>query len=146
MKNIIQRVNSASVKVEGKIVGSIEKGILLLSGFGVEDTAINIQSVADKIVNMRIFTNEKGRFDHSLLELKESILVVPQFTLYADTSKGRRPEFFQAMPPKEAEVMFLNYLNCFKGYGLKAVESGIFGADMKVSLENDGPVTIILES
>lgn len=144
MKNVIQRVSHASVTVEGKIVGKIGRGLLLLSGFSCDDTEEVIQPAIRKILNMRIFPDQDGRFHYSVLDEKAEILIVPQFTLFADTSKGRRPEFFAAMRPEKAEPLFHTFAEQMaKSSGLR-VERGLFGADMKVELLNDGPVTIIL--
>jgi D-aminoacyl-tRNA deacylase len=143
MRVVIQRVNQASVKVEGKIVGEISRGLLLLVGLGEGDDEKILTPTANKILNMRIFPNEKGNFDKSVIDVAGGILLVPQFTLFADTSKGRRPEFFKALKPELAEPLFQKFVELFRNTGIKT-EQGIFGADMKVTLENDGPVTIIL--
>jgi D-tyrosyl-tRNA(Tyr) deacylase len=145
MKVIIQRVNHASVKVYEKIVGEISRGLLLLVGLGEGDDEKVLSPTANKIFNMRIFSDDAGRFDKSVKDIEGEILLVPQFTLFADTSKGRRPEFFKALKPSEAEPLFQKFVNQLQTLGLRKVEQGIFGADMKVSSENDGPVTIIVE-
>ena len=144
MKVVIQRVNSASVKVDGEVVGAIDKGLLLLVGFGKDDSEQALIPVAKKISNMRLFPDKNKKFDKSVLETSGGVLAVPQFTLFADTSKGRRPEFFSALNPDEATQLFETFLTCLKDTGISKVESGRFGAYMQVSLENDGPVTIIL--
>lgn len=145
MKVLLQRVNNASVTVSDNIIGNIDKGLLLLVGFGKDDTKEQIPAMVEKIVNLRIFPNEEGRFDKSCLDIKASILAVPQFTLYADTNKGRRPEFFKSLNPKEATVLFDLFVEQISDKDVK-VETGEFGAYMKVNLENDGPVTIMLDS
>ena len=145
MKILLQRVNYARVTVNQEIVGQIEKGLLLLVGIGKNDNDVNLKILANKVLNLRIFGNEQGRIDKSVLDIGGEILMVPQFTLYADTSKGRRPEFFSAMEPIKAKEFTEKFVEILKASNLK-IEQGIFGADMKVSLENDGPVTIMLES
>lgn len=145
MRIVIQRVLNASVDVESKGVAEIGRGLLLLVGFGKEDTAEFLQGMAEKVINIRIFPNEEGRFHFSVKDIEGEILAVPQFTLFADTSKGRRPEFFSALNPKSATELFDQFCDCLSKTLGRPVERGIFGADMKVSLLNDGPVTIILD-
>ncbi len=147
MRIIIQKVSSASVVVEGETIGSSSNaGILALVGFGQEDDESKISVAIEKIINMRIFPNEKGKFDFSLLDIEGDLTLVPQFTLYADTSKGRRPEFFSAMKPSSASIIFDKLVNCAREkLSPSRVQTGKFGADMKVSLVNDGPVTISIE-
>ena len=145
MKAVIQRVNYASVKVDGKITGEIGHGVCVLAGFAPGDDDRTLCQMAEKIVNMRIFPNQAGRFDLSTLEIKGGALLVPQFTLYADTRKGRRPDFFKALEPAAASILFDKLIAAFEKTGLPQVGAGIFGADMKLALENDGPVTIIVE-
>ena len=145
MRAIIQRVNYASVTVDGIVTGKIGKGLAVLVGFGKEDSEKNLRTMANKIINMRIFSNDDGRFDFSLLDTKGGILLVPQFTLFADTSHGRRPEFFTALEPDKATLMFDKFIKIVKECGITEVGCGVFGADMKFALENDGPVTITLE-
>jgi D-tyrosyl-tRNA(Tyr) deacylase len=148
MKILLQRVDGARVEVDSRTVGAIEgKGLLALVGFGADDTEETAQTLALKMLHLRIFPDEKGRFDKSLLDISGAVLLVPQFTLYADTSKGRRPEFFSAMSPGKAENLFSFFCTEVKKIiGHENVAEGVFGADMKVSLCNDGPVTIMLES
>jgi D-tyrosyl-tRNA(Tyr) deacylase len=146
MKVLIQRVSKASVSVEGECISEISQGLLLLVGIGSEDTCAALKPMARKIANLRIFPDEKGRFHHSLLEVEGEALAVSQFTLYADTSGGRRPEFFSAMKPPEAEQLYDQFLTELRAVGIKSVKNGRFGAMMDVSLVNDGPVTIMLES
>lgn len=145
MRVILQRVSRASVSVNGAVVGQIGPGLLVLVGFGHGDTRDYLRPMADKIVTMRVFSNGDGRFDRSLLDTQGEVLAVSQFTLYADTSKGRRPEFFEAMKPSEAEALFADFLAALKDAGASRVASGVFGAHMLVESVNDGPVTISLE-
>lgn len=145
MKVILQRVSRAKVSVSGETVGEIGHGLLLLVGFGQGDTRECLEPMAEKILNMRVFPNDAGRFDRSVLDLQGDVLAVSQFTLYADTSKGRRPEFFQALKPQEAELLFNDFLAVLRAAGVRHVASGIFGAHMLVESVNDGPVTISLE-
>lgn len=144
MKIVLQRVNSASVKVDGEICGSIGKGYLVLLGVGHEDTEDDCRRLADKIINLRIFSDENDKINLSLTDVGGDLLVVSQFTLYADCRKGNRPNFIQAGKPDKAEELYNYFVEYCRSKG-KHVETGIFGADMKVSLENDGPFTVILE-
>lgn len=143
MKVLLQRVSSASVTVADNQVSTINQGLLLLVGYGKKSTVVDNKTLADKILNMRIFSNSDGKFDYSVLDIKGEILAVPQFTLYADTQKGRRPDFYSALEPEKAKLLFKDFLKVLRDSNLK-VESGIFGADMKVDLRNSGPVTIML--
>jgi D-tyrosyl-tRNA(Tyr) deacylase len=118
---------------------------MLLVGVGKSDTDKQLKAMAQKIANMRIFPDEQGRFHLSVIDIQGGILAVPQFTLYADTKKGRRPEFFGAMPPEQATVMFDQFVELLGDITEKNVEVGVFGADMQVALENSGPVTIMVE-
>lgn len=145
MRIVIQRVKKARVKVNKESVSEIGKGLLVLLGVGEGDKESEARFLVDKIINLRIFPNEDSHFDKSLLEIGGEVLVVPQFTLYADTSKGRRPYFGQAAKPEVAKVLFEKFVEILKEKGIK-VEKGKFGAKMEVELINDGPVTIILES
>ena len=150
MRVVIQRVKKASVKVDNKVIGKIGQGLVILLGVGKGDENIkyqisNIKKLTEKIVNLRIFENKGSHFDKSLLDVRGEVLVVPQFTLYADTSKGRRPYFGQAAKPGIAKKLFEKFVEILKEKGVK-VEKGLFGAKMEVELVNDGPVTIILES
>lgn len=146
MKILLQRVTSASVSIDGNIIGSIDRGLLLLVGFGRDDTGRELQPMANKVVNMRVFPDDTGRFSYSLLDVGGSALLVPQFTLYADTRKGRRPDFTSALPPKDATRMFDGYTEAMQAIIPGKVQTGRFGADMQVSLVNDGPVTILLQN
>lgn len=145
MRIVVQRVSSASVTVDGEICGKIGKGYLLLLGVGESDTEEDCRRLADKIINLRIFSDENDKINLSLEQVGGELLVVSQFTLYADCRKGNRPNFTQAAKPDIAESLY----NYFAGYCRskgKHVETGIFGADMKVELVNDGPFTVVLES
>lgn len=145
MRVILQRVERANVKIEGSVAGEIGQGLLLLVGFGQGDSESCIPGMVEKITTMRVFPNEQGRFDRSVLDVGGEILAVSQFTLYADTSKGRRPEFFQALNPQEADALFQRFLAALRSSGVVKVASGVFGAHMLVESVNDGPVTITLE-
>ncbi len=146
MKVLLQRVAFAKVAVDGKIAGEIGKGLLLLVGIAQGDDGKKLAPMAAKITNMRIFENEKSHFDRSLMDVGGGVLLVPQFTLFADTSKGRRPEFFGAMEPNGASAFFDRFVEEFRKLGVSPVQTGIFGAHMHVELENDGPVTLMLEA
>ncbi|MCB0360659.1 MAG: D-tyrosyl-tRNA(Tyr) deacylase [Bdellovibrionales bacterium] len=147
MRVVAQRVQQASVEVDKEVVGRIRQGLCLLVGFGQDDSGDELEPMANRIVNLRIFPDETtGRFHRSLLDVSGSILAVPQFTLYADTSKGRRPEFFSALLPSKAAPLFERFVAALSDAGAPQVATGIFGAHMNVTLTNDGPVTILLES
>lgn len=145
MRTVIQRVKRARVKVEGKIVARIGQGLVVLLGVGEGNKEKDAWDLVNKIINLRIFSNKNGHFDKTLLEVRGEVLVVPQFTLYADTSRGRRPFFGEAAKPEIAEILFEKFVKILKEKKIK-VEKGQFGAKMEVELVNDGPVTIILES
>ncbi len=145
MKVLLQRVSNASVSVDGESIAQIGEGLLLLVGIAREDTESVLKPMAEKISTLRIFPDEKGRFHHSLLDIGGAVLAVPQFTLFADTNKGRRPEFFAAAPPDAASKMFDSFAAELSAAGIEQVRTGVFGAHMKVELLNDGPVTIMLE-
>ena len=144
MRIVLQRVNSASVTVEGNICGKIGKGYLVLLGVGQGDSEEDCRRLADKIINLRIFSDENDKINLSLGDVDGDLLVVSQFTLYADCRKGNRPNFLQAGKPDEAERLYNYFTEYCRSKG-KHVETGIFGADMKVNLENDGPFTVVLE-
>jgi D-tyrosyl-tRNA(Tyr) deacylase len=144
MKIVLQRVSSASVKVDSKIVGSIENGLLLLIGFSSNDTEENILTTIEKIVKLRIFSDEEGKMNKSVLDVEGSMLLISQFTLYADTKKGNRPSFIEAARPEQAIPLYEFFVAEMRKRVTK-VETGIFGADMKVELVNDGPVTIVFD-
>ncbi|MBB2184536.1 D-tyrosyl-tRNA(Tyr) deacylase [Lachnospiraceae bacterium MD1] len=144
MRIVIQRVLEAEVVVEGKQVGSIGKGLLLFLGVGKEDTKEIADKYLDKILKMRIFADENGKTNRSLQEVQGEILVVSQFTLYADCKRGNRPDFIQAAGAEKAREIYEYVLERIR-MNLGKVEAGMFGEDMKVSLVNDGPFTIILD-
>ena len=140
----MQRVLNASVEVDEKIVGQIRKGYLLFLGVGQEDTKADADRLAAKIINLRIFSDDNDKINLSLKDVNGEILVISQFTLYADCRKGNRPNFISAAKPDAANELYEYFIDiCRKS--IPVVESGVFGADMKVSLTNDGPFTVILE-
>lgn len=145
MKVVIQRSKEANVKVNGEVVGKIEKGLVLLVGITHSDTIDDVNYIAERIVNLRIFEDDQDKMNFSLLDVGGSILSISQFTLYGDCRKGRRPNFMEAARPDYANDLYEKFNECLKTKGAH-VETGIFGAMMDVSLINDGPVTIILES
>ena len=145
MKVVIQRSKEASVKVDDKIVGKIDKGLVVLVGFTENDNENIIDKMINKVINLRIFDDENGVMNKSLLDGNGDILSISQFTLYADTRKGRRPSYIKALRGEESTILYDIWNTKLKESGIN-VETGIFGADMKVSLINDGPVTIIIDS
>lgn len=144
MKIVLQRVTNAQVDVDGKTSGKIGSGLLVLLGVGQGDTEKDCERLAEKIVNLRIFSDENDKINLSLKDIDGEMMVVSQFTLYADCKKGHRPNFLNAAKPDEANRLYEYFISVCKEK-VRKVESGIFGADMKVSLLNDGPFTIILE-
>lgn len=144
MRVLVQRCDKANVKVDSNIVGSIDKGLMILVGFTEGDNFDTIKYMTDKVVNLRVFDDENGIMNKSLLDKSYSILSVSQFTLYGDASKGRRPSYINALNGSLAKPLYDKFNEELRKYGIK-VETGIFGADMKVELINDGPVTIMLE-
>ena len=146
MKCVIQRVLSSSVSVDGNIVGEIQKGFLILLGVAEGDTEADAKKLAKKISLMRVFEDSEGKMNLSVQDIGGEILVVSQFTLCADCKKGNRPSFVGAMRPEGATRLYELFMALLKDNGVKKVDHGIFGADMKVSLVNDGPVTIILDT
>lgn len=145
MKIVIQRVKQASVSVEGNSVGSIEHGYLLLVGIHSDDTIDDVNYCAKKVNGMRIFEDEAGKMNLDIHQVGGSILSISQFTLYGDSRKGNRPSFIEAARPEKANELYLAFNEVLRNYG-NTVETGVFQADMKVSLINDGPVTIIVNS
>ena len=145
MRAVIQRVSRARVRVEGQIVGEIGKGILLLLGVGKGDTKTQADSLLEKLANLRIFEDDAGKMNLSLLDVGGALLVISQFTLYADCRKGRRPSFTDAGSPEEAKALYEHFVHQARSRGL-IVASGIFQALMEVELVNFGPVTILLDS
>lgn len=144
MKLVIQRVSHSSVTVDGTVVGKIGPGLLVLVGVGREDTRADADRLARKLTNLRIFEDEQGKINRSVKDIEGELLLVSQFTLYADCSHGNRPGFTNAGDPKDAEELYEYLIEACKRE-VPVVEHGIFGADMKVELLNDGPFTIILE-
>jgi D-tyrosyl-tRNA(Tyr) deacylase len=145
MRAVVQRVAQAGVSVEGKTVGNIGKGFVVLLGVGRGDTEKDLEYLADKVVNLRIFEDDSGRMNISLLDIKGELLVVSQFTLYGDCRKGKRPSYDRAAAPETARELYEGFVERCRGYGIK-VETGIFQAMMQVKLQNDGPVTLLLDS
>ena len=145
MRAVVQRVSSASVDVEGTVSGAIERGLLVLIGVAGDDTEADAQTIASKIAGLRIFNDESGAMNLSLPEVGGAVLAVSQFTLYGDARKGRRPSFIEAAAGPEAQPLFDRTVELMRREGLM-IETGIFGATMRVSLVNEGPVTILLDS
>lgn len=145
MRAVVQRVTYSSVEVEGFIVGEINKGFNVLLGISKDDTEEDMKYIKDKIINLRVFSDENDKMNLSLLDIKGELLLISQFTLYGDARKGRRPNFMNALGGEEAKKFYDKFIEMMKETGLK-VETGIFGADMKVDIKNDGPVTILLDS
>lgn len=144
MKVVIQRVKEAQVTIDDELVGDISQGLLLLVGVGPDDEQEDLDYAVRKITNMRIFSDDMGKMNLSVQDIKGSILSVSQFTLFAETKKGNRPAFTGAAQPDKAEKMYLDFNEALAQF--VPVETGVFGADMQVSLVNDGPVTIILDT
>ena len=145
MRALLQRVRRASVSVNGEVVGAISEGLLLFVGIAQSDSPEDVAYLVDKAVNLRVFPDAEGRFDRSALDTKAELLAVSQFTLYADTRKGRRPSFTDAAPPEQARGLFEAFVVVLKNTGLR-VATGRFQEHMLVELENDGPVTILIDS
>ena len=143
MRIVVQRVTSASVTVDGEVVGAIAQGLLVLLGIGTDDTAEEVDRLAGKVARLRIFEASDGKFDRSVLDIAGEILVVSQFTLLADTDKGNRPGFSDAARPEVAKPLVERFCAALSGHGV-SVATGVFGARMSVELVNDGPVTIVL--
>ncbi len=145
MRAVVQRVKSASVTVDDNVVGKISQGLLVFLGVGDRDTDTDLKYIADKVIGLRIFSDEDDKMNLSVTDIGGEILVISQFTLYGDCRKGRRPNFTASMEPKGAEEMYEKFIAYIKEQGINT-EHGIFGADMQVSLVNDGPVTLMLDS
>ncbi|MGE7673918.1 D-aminoacyl-tRNA deacylase [Lysinibacillus sp. NPDC094403] len=145
MKVVLQRSKAASVTVDGKVTGAIDSGYVLLVGITHEDTQEDVEYLAKKVANLRLWEDADGKMNHSILEHGGAILSVSQFTLYGDAKKGNRPSFTSAARPEVAEPLWEAFNNALRAHGLH-VETGIFGAMMDVALINDGPITILLES
>lgn len=146
MRAVIQRVSEASCKVDGRITGQVQQGLLVLLGIEDADTLDDAQWLAQKITAMRIFSDENGLMNKALADIDGSILLISQFTLFAQTKKGNRPSFIRAARPEKAIPLYEQMLILLKELTGKPTEAGIFGADMKISLVNDGPVTIIVDT
>lgn len=145
MKTVIQRVTEASVTIDGEIHGQIDTGFMILVGIRDEDTEADVRKMADKISKLRIFEDDAGKMNLSLSQVNGAVLSISQFTLYADCKKGNRPSFDKAGKPEHAKKMYLYFNEYMRSLGFR-VEEGIFGAEMKVRLLNDGPVTILLDT
>lgn len=146
MRAVIQRVSEASCKVNGKVTGEINIGFLVLLGIESEDNSSDVQWLAQKIINMRIFNDEKDLMNKSLLDVEGNILLISQFTLMANTKKGNRPSFIRASKPDQAIVLYEEMILSLEDLLGKKIETGVFGADMKINLINDGPVTIMMDT
>jgi D-tyrosyl-tRNA(Tyr) deacylase len=145
MRAVLQRVSRASVTVDARVTGEIGPGLVVLVAVGREDSAATAASMAEKIVNLRIFNDEQGKMNRSLLDTGGAILAVSQFTLYGDARGQRRPSFLQAAPPEQGKALYEEFVRALKTLGV-LVETGVFQAHMAVELVNDGPVTILLDS
>jgi D-tyrosyl-tRNA(Tyr) deacylase len=146
MRAVVQRVSRASVTVDTRVTGAIDRGLLVLLGAGAGDTDEDLRYVVDKVVNLRIFPDDAGKMNKSVLDVAGGVLVVSQFTLYGDVRQGRRPAFTGALEPGLAKALYERSLDAIRATGVTRVEAGEFAADMKVDLLNDGPVTILLDS
>ncbi len=145
MRVCVQRVSEASVETDGKTVGAIGPGLLVLLGIGQSDTPAEVTQLVDKIINLRVFADDQDKMNRSLLDIQGQMLVISQFTLWGDCRKGRRPSFVQAAGPEVAEPLYERFVDEVRGRGV-AAETGRFGAMMQVRLVNDGPVTLVIES
>jgi D-tyrosyl-tRNA(Tyr) deacylase len=146
MRILLQRVSHGSVSVDGEVVGEVGLGYVLLVGVGEEDTQAEADRLAEKVVNLRLFPDDGGKFDRSLLDVGGGALVVSQFTLYGDARKGRRPSFVRAARPEVAQPLCDYFASKLKGLGVGVVATGRFGARMRVEIINEGPVTLMLDS
>lgn len=146
MRAVIQRVKNANVKIDGAVVGSCGEGYMILFCAIDGDTEDDIELLARKTANLRIFEDQDGKMNKSILDINGEVLCISQFTLAADTKKGNRPSFINAMEPITAEIYYKKYCDALKQCGIKEVQTGEFGADMQVTLTNDGPVTIVLDT
>ena len=145
MRVCVQRVSEASVETDGKTIGAIGPGLLVLLGVGQSDTPAEVTQLVDKIVNLRVFADDQDKMNRSLLDIQGQMLVISQFTLWGDCRKGRRPSFVQAADPEVAEPLYERFVDEVRGQGV-VTETGRFGAMMQVHLVNDGPVTLVIES
>ena len=146
MKLVVQRVSHSSVSVDAQVVGKIDRGYMILLGVGKDDTCADADILAKKVAYLRVFEDENGKMNKSVLDIGGSCLVISQFTLFADCRHGRRPSFINAGNPAEAERLYEYFAVKLKQLGVTDVQTGCFGADMKIDLLNDGPVTILLDS
>ena len=146
MRAVVQRVSRASVTVDTRVTGAIERGLLVLLGAGAGDTDEDLRYIVDKVTNLRIFPDDAGKMNKSVLDIGGGVLVVSQFTLYGDARQGRRPAFTGALEPVAAKALYERSLDEIRKAGVAQVEAGDFAADLKVDLLNDGPVTILLDS
>jgi D-tyrosyl-tRNA(Tyr) deacylase len=145
MRAVIQRVSEARVSVDGKVAGAIGPGLVVLLGVAKPDSMKDAEFLAEKILNLRVFSDEAGKMNRSLIETAGGLLVVSQFTLYSDCRKGRRPSFDDAAPAEQARALYEHFVQAARRSGMR-VETGVFQAHMEVALVNDGPVTLIVES
>lgn len=146
MRAVVQRCRRAHVTVDGQVVGAIDHGLVVLLGAGKGDTDADLAYVVDKVVGLRIFADDEGKMNRSVLDVGGGILLISQFTLYGDTRKGRRPAFIDAMEPGPAEALYERAVAAVRAAGVSRVATGVFRADMQVELVNDGPVTILVDS
>lgn len=146
MRVLLQRVSAGSVTVGGNVCGEVEQGFVALVGITHDDTEAEAERLANKTANLRVFSDDEGKMNLSLLSVKGGVLVVSQFTLYADARKGRRPSYINAAGPQQAEPLVSRFAQCLQAAGVKRVEHGVFGALMQVDIRNEGPVTIMLDS
>ncbi len=145
MRVVLQRVSSGSVTIDGQVYGCIGKGLVILVGFGHGDDADTVHKMCRKILQLRIFDDEDGKMNRPVTDIAGELLIISQFTLYADCRRGNRPDFIQAMPPQAAEALYNVFVKVMRGSGLR-IQTGKFAASMQVALVNDGPVSIILDS
>lgn len=145
MRAVVQRVSEASVRVDGAVVGAIGRGLLVLLGVGTGDSEPDADFLAEKVLNLRVFADEQGQMNRSLLDVRGGLLVVSQFTLYGDARRGRRPSYTDAAPPEEANRLYERFVSRVRPAGLE-VATGVFRAMMDVALVNEGPVTLLLDS
>jgi D-tyrosyl-tRNA(Tyr) deacylase len=146
MRAVVQRVTRASVTVDARVTGAIDRGLLVLLGAGAGDGPADLAYIVDKVVNLRIFADDDGKMNRSVLDVAGGVLVVSQFTLYGDARQGRRPAFTGALPPAAARALYEQAIAAIRAAGVGRVEAGEFAADMQVELVNNGPVTIMLDS